>query len=90
MKRSTILMMLGLVGCAPAQPVIYQDMTGQGRGDAQFQMDAANCDALKASVPYVSSGNCQYCASIDLATLLLRQQRVYDDCLTASGWQPEQ
>jgi len=69
----------------------YSDISGQGRGQPQFDMDSANCDLMKQSVPPpVNYVNCADCNAIALMTTLTQQNRVYNDCMTARGWEAQQ
>lgn len=69
----------------------YADITGQGRGQPQFDMDSANCDLLRQSVPAPAMyNNCPTCNTLSLTGTLIQQNTVYNDCLTARGWEVEQ
>ncbi len=84
--RAALVVLSMLAGCAPTT---YADITGQGRGQAQFDMDQGYCNMVKQSVPMEAIQNGCYgdCAAIVTTTNLMNLQNAFNNCMVSRGWQ---
>lgn len=81
-----------MFGC---KPTTWQDATGSARGDAELQMDSANCQLYsQSSSPQTDTSQCQQgdkgCVIGGVLGNILSQVNTFNLCMQSRGWQKVQ
>ena len=78
-----------LVAWPAAPQTVWNDVSGQGRGNGQLQMSDGQCQmyAQQQATNIVVPPNCRQCAIISAASAIANKQAAYTNCMHAQGWE---